>query len=469
MFLLGKKSKIVGTLVPLSALSSSKTPKSQGTFETGLYFLDWLNKTGQSAWQILPLHQTQLENGSTIKRVPSPYKGYGIGLDPKYLPRVVEETKGTNETKEIEKFVRENKDWIHDYALFCALATQFGIDDWRKWDKDLRTRKNEVITDWSRKLKKEIDAHIYTQWILHEEYKNLKLKAEKLDILLIGDLPFYVSIRSPLAWVYQDIFQLEKDGGMRYVSGIPDTYSAHFGRQVWGHPLYRWEMKHRSRMLDFWELRLRYLSLLFDSIRFDHAKGFFNYGKIDLKSKNKDTYINGPGHKVFENIMIYGKKCGMEIFAEDSGENLSALRMSLKKMKTPGIKIFRFALNEKKQKLNKEYADLISYPENTVVYTTTHDTESLILYLSLLSDSQKKQLASYARVAYSPKNHEFALKLRLSIIKSKAKTIIIPIQDWLLTQDRINIPGTEKEVGDSNWHYKLKVPIEELPTDLVSI
>ena len=70
----------------MSALTSRKTDKNDdGTFATGLIFLDWLKKTNQSAWQILPLNETQLEPGSSTKHIPSPYKSYGIGLDPKYL------------------------------------------------------------------------------------------------------------------------------------------------------------------------------------------------------------------------------------------------------------------------------------------------------------------------------------------------------------------------------------------------
>ena len=79
--------KTIGTLVPISALFISKLSQNdRGTFAIGPLFLDWLKKTEQSAWQLLPLYQTQLEAGSTTKHVPSPYKSYGIGLDPKYLP-----------------------------------------------------------------------------------------------------------------------------------------------------------------------------------------------------------------------------------------------------------------------------------------------------------------------------------------------------------------------------------------------
>ena len=74
--------KIIGTLTPLSSLfSSTDSMDDRGTFSSGFVFLDWLRETNQFAWQLLPLHETQLEPGSDVKHVPSPYKSYGVGLE----------------------------------------------------------------------------------------------------------------------------------------------------------------------------------------------------------------------------------------------------------------------------------------------------------------------------------------------------------------------------------------------------
>src|SRR3989344_4064940 len=124
MPLFHKKQKIVATLVPVSALSSAKlNKKDQGTFSAGLPFIDWLVKTRQNGWVLLPLSETQQEIGSMKNHVPSPYKGYGIGLDPRYLPRVspafAKASAGKRGSKGFERFVYENKYWLSDYALFC--------------------------------------------------------------------------------------------------------------------------------------------------------------------------------------------------------------------------------------------------------------------------------------------------------------------------------------------------------------
>jgi 4-alpha-glucanotransferase len=127
----------------------------------------------------------------------------------------------------------------------------------------------------------------------------------------------------------------------------------------------------------------------------------------------------------------------------------------------PGLKIFWFAYQ--KDHLNAKYAQIGNYPKNCVAYTTTHDTQPLIGYFASLTAEQKKEIAAAAQVLYDDNDLVFAAHVRNAILTSPAETVIIPIQDWLLTNDRINIPGTEKEIADPNWHYIVSESIEDLP------
>lgn len=446
-----KSKKVVGTLLPLFALTNPD-------FKSAQVFLDWLKKTDQSAWLLLPLHETQLEKGSKTKHVPSPYKSYGIGLDPRYqsAPDFVQDEVSRN------NFISKHKDWIHDYALFCALRDHFGTDDWVLWDEDIRRRVGDAIQVWTDTLKDSVNNYISQQWQLHESYALLHAKATVMGISLIGDLPYYPSFRSPLVWAHQEVFQIADDGSLPYVSGIPDTIATHFGRQIWGHPLYNWEHQ-KEIVLDFWKMRLRYLAAIFDHIRFDHAKAFFAYGVMDVADERNDMYQDGPGAEVFKELVVYAQQHGLTIFAEDSGDKTQSLRKSMQDLHIAGLRIFRFALRG--NELNSRYADLQRYPENSVAYTTTHDTETLLSYIQSLDTNQKALLSTATGINYTT-DKAFARGLRNALITSPAKTVIIPIQDWLLTTDRINVPGTEKEINDTNWHFKLSVPVEDLPTAL---
>lgn len=462
---MNNKQKIIGTLLPVSALYSRKQKKEdQGTFIIGLDFLDWLKATHQTAWQMLPLHQTQLEQSGLSKRVPSPYKSYGIGLNPKYLSSAYSNLMPTKQ--DLDVFIKNNQEWIKDYALFCALADHFKTDDWRKWDHNLKNRDAKTLVHWSNRLEQEINKHIAIQWQLYQLYMELRSKAKKLGIFLCGDLPFYVGVQSPLVWTYQNLFQIEKDGYMQYVSGMPDGPSSFFGRQIWGHPLYKWDgWNKQKKVIQFWKMRFRYLASLFDIIRIDYAKGFVEYSVVDRNNKRNDGFKEGPGYDFIKELVEFCKRCGLRIYAEDNGRNIENLRNFLKSLKVPGIKIFRFALNERKEKINKEYSDVSHYPKSTFAYTTTHDTETLLGYLKILTQEQKQKLAIAVNVLYNPDNKIFAKTLRDAVLKSPAHMVIIPIQDWLLIEDRINVPGTETPVNDQNWQFRLKIPIEKLPTN----
>ena len=455
-----KAKKIVGTLVPLSALYSTKSPTP--TFEAGGLFLDWIVKTKQSAWQLLPIHETQLEKGSATKHVSSPYKSYGVGLDSRYLS---DSAKNLTPTKdELNNFMESNIDWLPDYALFCALRDHFGTDDWSTWDEDIKKRDFNTLRIARKKFKQQIAQCTRQQWQCYRAYEKLKQKAKEKQIVLIGDIPYYLSMHSPLVWANQEAFQIDEDTKLSHVSGVLTGPKAHFGRQFWGHPLYRWNSpKHNEKIINLWKIRLKYLSGLFDMVRLDYANGFFYYGSLDTQNAKNDALEKGPGFSTFEKIVNFARSFGLEPYAEDSSVKQKGLREALVKLDVWGIRILRYAVNEKLNKLIENYAYINSYPQNTVAYTSLHDTEPLLGYLSLLTTSQKKLLTETAGVKFNSDNKIFASNLRQAVINSNAGIVIIPIQDWLLTKDRINIPGTERQVNDQNWRYRLTVPVEQIP------
>jgi len=266
-------------------------------------------------------------------------------------------------------------------------------------------------------------------------------------------------------WQFQNLFQLSENGEMKKVSGLPDGPKAHFGRQIWGHPLYNWkDTSCLDNILTLWKRRLDYTSQLFDIVRLDHAKGFFSYGSMHTKDPKLDTLEKGPGVRVLKKIITYSRDIGLELFVEDSGDRLKNLRDTLHSLNVPGIRILRFAYNEKRKKLTKRYANISDYPPNTFAQTTTHDTETLLGYLDLLSPDEKKLLSKHAEIQFDTDNTTLAIRLRNALIHSPAQTVIIPIQDWLNTTERINIPGTERMTNDTNWQYRVSVSIENLPS-----
>lgn len=446
--------KIVGTLVPINALWSAGGQGEvieAGTFGVGCDFVDWLASTGQSAWQLLPLHETQFEPGSATNRVPSPYQSYGIGLAPRYLSkRLVDET--LVRKYPIHRFVKEQREWLADYAFFCALSEKFGTDNWRTWDAGVRRREPGALSAWREKLTERIEVHVILQHQLHVQYRSLRLTARRRGVKLIGDLPFYLCANSPLVWANQELFRINPNGSLPAVSGLPDNPKALFGRQVWGHPLYRWDSPHRhQRIFDLFKLRLRYTSELFDVVRLDHAKGFFRYGSMDPDGRGYDQLLVGPGMPALREVASYARSIRLPVFAEDSGENTGELRTALRTLRIPGIRVFRF-----------EHEGITRFPRRSVAYTTTHDTESLVRYVQGLPAAQKRRLAAAAGVRFSSQDQLLSARFRDAVVSAPARMVLVPLQDWLLIDGRINVPGTETARDDPNWHWRVSVPIAQL-------
>jgi 4-alpha-glucanotransferase len=459
--ILTDQDKKVGTLLPMTALVSRTA--QPGSFAAGQIFVDWLAASRQRAWQVLPLHQTQLEPGSATRHVPSPYKGYGVGLDPRFLSQ----SSPRPTSVQLTKFSQTNRYWLADYSLFCALRDHFRSDDWTQWPSPIRDRQSGAVKAWQKRLADQIKHHSQLQCQLHLEYHQLKTKARRQDILLIGDLPFYLSLHSPLVWRFQSLFVLTPDKKLPAVSGSPARPTALFGRQVWGHPLYRFDQpSFHQRILELFQLRFRYLAQLFDLVRIDYVKGFYRYGSLDRHHPSRDQHLYGPGDKFLLALTKYCRQIKLDVYGEDLGPHLKKIRATMVAIKMPGVRIWRHAYNHKQKRLSRHYCFPQQYPRLSVVHTTNHDTQPLLGFCQSLSDELRTKLTELAGGQYSGSPVEMARFIRTQVINSPSKMILIPLQDWLLTTDRINTPGTEQAVNDPNWRYQMTTSIEDLPTDL---
>ncbi len=456
------KHKTIGTSIPLFSLKSEKTKKLRnGTINDGIMFINWLAKTNQNAWQMLPIHETHLDKDSS-NHVNSPYKGYGIGIDPRFL------SEHNNPKKnELNEFVKDNSYWLSDYSLFCSLRDRFNTDDWTKWDIDIKKYTYDGVNKWQSILKDEIEKYIILQFNLHLEYKKMRENANNQKIKLVGDMQFYLPFNSPFVWKYQKLFAINPDGSLLKVSGIPYKKNAMYGRQIWGHPLYKWNNKEFNKQINsLFAVRLRYLSNLFDMVRIDHANGFFNFGVIDLKNPDKDYMSPGPGISAFKSLVREAQSLGLSVYAEDAGYDLDCLRKAMRDLGIPGVRVLRCAYDNEHNQFLEEHADICNYPADCMAYTSTHDTETLLGNIQNLTIDQKLKLSKRLNIEYSEDNYKMVANLRNAAINSKARYVIIPLQDWFSTTERINIPGTESPNNDSNWGYRMAETIENLPTDL---
>lgn len=467
-----------GILLPVASLPSKY---GIGSFSKEAYwFVDQLAKAGQKYWQILPLGPTgygdsPYQSFSTFAG--NPYfidlndlieKGYvtkqecdacDFGNNERYidyekiyfarfdiLRKAYQKSNIANE-KGFQDFVKENEYWLEDYAFYMAIKQHFQGISWTQWEEDIRLRKKSAMKAYYNKLEKEIEFYQFLQYIFDKQWNKLKTYANKLGVKIIGDIPIYVAFDSADCWANKELFLFDKDSMPIAVAGCPpDAFSA--TGQLWGNPLYDWN-HHKKTKYDWWIRRIKHCFKLYDVVRVDHFRGFDEYYSIPYGAKNaiKGEWKKGPGFSLFQAL---NKELGeLEIIAEDLGFITDSVRSLLRQTGYPGMKVLQFAFD------SREESDYLphNYDKNCIVYTGTHDNDTLLGWYDTISVPDKQLSIEYLNNADTNPDEIPWDFIRLAM-QSVAKTCIIPIQDFLCfgSEARINTPSTLGE----NWKWRLK-------------
>ena len=466
-----------GILMPIFSLPSRY---GIGSFSKSAYqFVDMLKKAGQKYWQILPLCPTSY--GDSPYQSFSTYAGnpYFIDLDQLIeeklltrkecqtcdfgddpqdidygklyenrfkLLRKAYERANVGEDQEFEAYRRENAWWLDDYALFMAVKDQFDGVAWNEWAEDIRLRWSNAMDYYRRELYYEIEFYSYLQFVFMKQWKKLKNYANINGIEIIGDIPIYVAFDSADAWANPELFQFDAENLPTAVAGCPpDGFSA--DGQLWGNPLYRWDY-HRETGFDWWIRRIAYCSELYDVVRIDHFRGFDEYYSIpygDTTARN-GHWEKGPGIALFE--AAKNRLGELNIIAEDLGYITDSVKKLVADSGFPGMKVLEFAFDSREKSDYLPY----TYEKNSVVYTGTHDNETIAGWYAGLDKSDLKMCTDYMNIDRIPGKEYHWDFIRLAML-SVSDLCVIPIQDYLGLDNRarINHPST---LG-TNWRWRL--------------
>lgn len=471
--------RTAGVLLPIFSLPS---PYGIGCFSKSAYdFVDWLKAAGQTYWQILPLGPTSYGD--------SPYQSFSTFAGNPYfisLEALIEEGVLTkeecdaadmgNKKRDIAyqklyenrypllrkayerskitenpaylRFVEENGWWLSDYALFMAVKSRFDGVEWTKWAEDIRLRYGYAMDYYRRELYFEIEFQQYLQFKFFEQWYALKEYANRKGIRIIGDIPIYVAMDSADVWAKPELFQLDEANIPYAVAGCPpDGFSA--DGQLWGNPLYRWDY-HRNTGYDWWISRLAYCFRLYDVVRIDHFRGFDEYFSIPFgaETAKEGHWEKGPGIELFR--YVENRLGRREVIAEDLGYVTDSVRRLVQESGFPGMKVLEFAFDARDSGSANDYLPH-NYIENSVAYTGTHDNETINGWFQSITEKERQMARVYLCDQLTP-DDELHRSFIALIMRSRAKTCIIPLQDYLGldNRSRINKPST---VG-TNWRWR---------------
>lgn len=470
-----------GVLLPIFSLPGRY---GIGCFSEEAYrFVDFLAVAGQAYWQILPLGPTGYGD--------SPYQSFSTFAGNPYfisLEKLISEGLLTEaecgeadlcgeeskidygkmyrgrlallrkacgrshfqEEAEFAAFKEENSFWLKDYTLFMALKDAHGGADFETWETDIRDYEPEAVARWETKLQEDIRFYEFVQYEFLKEWKALRAYAAEKGIRFIGDIPIYVSHDSADFWAHRHLFMLDERARVRLVAGVPpDGFSA--DGQLWGNPLYDWK-RHEEEGYDWWLRRIGKCRELYDVIRIDHFRGFDEFFAIpaeDTTAKN-GHWEKGPGIRLFDAIRkAYGET---PIIAEDLGYVTDTVRKLVRDTGFPNMKVLEFAFDSRDSTGAAEYLPY-RYGNNCVVYTGTHDNETVRGWLDSILPEELQQVKDYLDVRTEDPS-EIVDKMVITAHASVADLCVIPLQDYLRlgNEARINHPSTQ----GTNWQWRVR-------------
>ena len=462
-----------GVLLHITSLPSSEKNGDMG--KEAYHFIKFLRDTGVTVWQTLPLGMTH-SDGSPYQCL-SAHAGNPELISLEWLeekgwlasPKSTEsneENDSTNtsnkkdslmrafhgfqaladekELHDFEQFCDEKEFWLDDFALFMALRLEANLRCWNEWDEPLRQRKFKALQKAEQRLQDVIENIKFEQYIFFIQWLELKDFATENNVLLLGDIPIFVSYDSVDVWANRDVFKVTKTGKMSVVAGVPPDYFSETG-QRWGNPHYDWKSLQKSNF-KWWVQRLETQLELFDIVRIDHFRGLEAAWEIPAKEK---TAINGQWAKAPGKALLKAIKNAFEdlpLIAEDLGVITSEVDKLRTDFNLPGMKILQFAFGDTAENLYLPH----NYESNSVVYTGTHDNDTTLGWYNDLNDDAK----AHVNEALGSPKLDMPWALIQSAFASVANYAIIPLQDILElgTEGRMNVPGTTE--GNWKWQFE---------------
>jgi 4-alpha-glucanotransferase len=469
-------------------LHPSSLPGPYGIGDLGpqaFRFLDWLSDSGCKLWQVLPLGPTGY--GDSPYQCFSAFAGNPYLISPDFLARdglltdsdfqdkpafstshvnfgeiipwklsllersfeKFQETASQEVREEFSEFRALNSGWLEDFALFMALKESQGGGSWTDWPVTIRKRNENALGSARQSLAQSILKFAFYQFLFFRQWEALRDYGHKKGIRIIGDIPIFVAGDSSDVWSHPELFCLDDDRRPVVVAGVPPDYFSPTG-QLWGNPLYRWEV-HKNTGYAWWLERFRAILRAVDYIRLDHFRGFAGYWEIPAGNPTAEIgrWVQGPGADMFDviskGLAVPGGGGNLPIIAEDLGVITSDVVELRDRYNLPGMKIVQFGFSSPDNPFLPH-----AYIQNCVAYTGTHDNDTARGWLDNAPKLERSLAFRYLRST----KRNFVWSLIRSIWSSTATFAIIPMQDVLElgSEARMNYPS---RLG-GNWDWRME-------------
>jgi 4-alpha-glucanotransferase len=355
---------------------------------------------------------------------------------------------------QLEAFCAREAAWLDDYAIFASLKRENGGIAWNRWPEAEGVRESAALEAARERLAKPIRARQFWQWQFFRQWHALRARCHELGVRVMGDIPIFVAHDSADVWAHPELFHLAADGSPALVAGVPPDYFSATG-QLWGNPLYRWDVLARTGYR-WWIDRFRASLGLLDLVRLDHFRGFEAYWEIPGKdtTAERGRWVKGPGADLFD--ALDGELGRLPIVAENLGVITPEVEALRERYGYPGMAILQFAFGTDG---SAEDFKPHNYPRNLVVYTGTHDNDTIAGWWtagvgdSTRTEADVEQERENTRLYLGTDGKHIHWDFVRAVLASVADTAMVPVQDLLGlgSEARMNLPGR----AGGNWRFRL--------------
>jgi len=404
------------------------------------------------------------EEVSELTKLPRDFVDYGalIPIKNRLLQLAAgrfEESASAELKSACDDFVKRNdKRWLHDYALFRILKTKHGEQPWPAWAPEYVHRNEQALRGLELSVDTDIANTKVIQFLFHHQWQRLRHYANEHGVRLFGDMPICIALDSADAWANPEILRIDRDGRPDHVAGVPPDYFSEDG-QLWGNPLYAWDV-HAANDYSWWVERLQAASELADIVRIDHFRGFESYWSVPAESDTarNGTWEPGPGDAIFD--AMQNALGNLPIVAENLGVITPEVEALRERHKIPGMIVLQFDV------VDNDF-DIARVDENSVCYTGTHDNDTTLGWFQgspddIRSDQEIKQTRQAVLQLTGGTAETIHADLIKAALSTDARLVIAPMQDFLGlgSEARFNTPGT----SSNNWRWR--VHDEQLNSDV---
>lgn len=467
-----RMSRNSGILLHISSLPAAYGIGSLG--KSAFEFVDFLAAAGQSYWQLLPMNP--IGKGNSPYQSSSVFAGEPLFID---LDLLIEEGLLDKEdmvgdwgqnaeqvdfalvtkrrepllrkafshfvpNEDYERFCWENRHWLDSYSLYQLLHARYGCP-WQQWPEAFRRREPQSMDALRKQEQQELQYHCFLQYQWQRQWERLKRYANDKGVQLFGDVPIYTAEDSADTWAEPEQFQLDERGYPQLLAGVPPDAFSEEG-QLWGNPLYDWQRMEQDGY-DWWLRRLQRNQQLYDVMRLDHFRGMESYYAVPATAKTakEGTWKKGPGVALF--CTLEQKLGPLNMIAEDLGIITPEVEVLRRACGFPGMKILQFAFDPQEESSYLPH----NCAGNTVVYTGTHDNNTILGWFDHLSPEETDFVCRYLNCKG---REDICWALLRAAWACNAELAMAPMQDLLELPEscRMNLPGTAK----GNWGWRMR-------------